>query len=135
MGKGLLQQIEEERETYSKLTKESFEGFLKELTPNPAPKPLVMFTGITGMVIFDLSLQGVDTSIHYNTLVVPNKGKYRVVFNIGRKEGLYKVYVEYGKEEWLVLKKGTEVICTCDSADSINRKLSELGLIDLERYD
>jgi len=138
MSKGILQQLEEgEDRSYSKITKEDFDNFVNDLWASPVKekKPLVFFTGLTGMVIFDLGMKGVDTSVHYKTLHIPNKGKYMVVFNIKEKHGLYKVYVEYGKESWLILKKGTEVIFTCDSAVSINNKLSELGLIDLEDYE
>lgn len=109
MGKGLLQQIEEQASRpYKTLTKTVFEGFLEDLKSQDRKREHTMFTGLGGMISYEMSFTYGGTFNYVHFCIYKRISGY--FFSIGKKHGPYKVYAKNGSLE---LRRSTETIFRC----------------------
>jgi hypothetical protein len=131
--KGLLGQIEDNKEsTYSSLTYDSLkkvidEVFFTKKEPIQAPS-FIMYTGIIGYYIFQLTMAGVNTPQGYFTIDTFNRSRL-IVLNLGIKFGLYKAVINlHNAEARVQIRQGTIVIKDAMSFDDLTVFLSKLPI-------
>ncbi len=131
MSKGLINQLNNGKEsTYSPLTYESLKGVIEDIffknTKPVKSSNIVMYTGVMGYYIYQLTFAGVNTPQCYFTIDTFNKSRL-IVLNLGIKFGLYKAVINLRNADARVqIRQGTVVIKEGMSFDNLVEFLSKL---------
>lgn len=106
---------------YSKLTKETFDLFIKDYESKLSQRKAnnwVLYTNDIGIILVDISIL---RSIYKNIPQVYHspihKGKYKAVFSINNRNGLIKAYYN-ARTNSFDMKKGSELLFTFNSFSS-----------------
>jgi len=117
-GKGIKEQIKRANVyTYSKLTKEKFVAWSKDLLYSPFPgKNMTVFTGWFGMILFDLQMLGlsIDMSIRVNFIETSRVPNLRYYISLFKKSGNVKVKIVRKYDDWVFeCYNNTKYLFTC----------------------
>lgn len=131
---GLIDDINKQGEesTYSPLTYESLKKTIEEALFPPSSqesdlKPIVLYTGFTGYIIFQLTMAGIGVpQVHWSFQDFERSNL--LVLSLYEKSGLIKAYIRKGRLGTpMEIRKGTEVLKVAKNFDDLKEYLRDLG--------